>query len=70
MSKLSHSNPNLDDVLHEGNKHNALSRYSAMELAKQRTACLLNEISAVSLVSLLAKAYLKGLEDAREVARP
>ena len=24
MSKLSHSNPNLDDVLHEGNKHLAL----------------------------------------------
>lgn len=21
MSKLSHSNPNLDDVLHDGNKH-------------------------------------------------
>lgn len=26
MSKLSHSNPNLDDVLHAGNAHRALGK--------------------------------------------
>lgn len=59
MSKLSHSN-------REGNKHKALSKYATTELARKRTAHLLNDIGSISLVSMLVKAYLLGLEDARE----
>lgn len=70
MSKLSHSNPNLDDVLHKGNEYGALGKYAAMEMAKKRTNFLLNDIGSLSLASMLAKAYLQGLKDAHETFQP
>lgn len=50
MSKLSHSNPNLDDVLHEGNAHQALRTRTTPTLAEMRDW----------ITHIVLKAYPKG----------